>query len=149
MNAVQEVRVPLPWPVGWRRRGAALLAFVLGVWAGLATLWGLTSGWHFALNVSSAAWGSIVAFGTGVGLIFSISAPPSFPSERRLASSALLSGVLLVAGSQALGFAIRAIYPDFESSVHSTWFSALGAVYWLAAPWLLARLTGRIFQPKL
>jgi hypothetical protein len=131
---------------GWRPRIAAVLPFAVGVWTALATVWGLTLGWHFALHVSSAAWMSILGFGSGLGLIFAIGAPRPLPPWRRLATSALLSGAVLVAGAWAMGFGIHAHYPDSESPMDIPWLSVLVLAYWLVVPWLLARLTARVWR---
>jgi hypothetical protein len=137
------------WMVDWRARSAAVLCFAVGVWVGLATDWGLTLGWQFALHVSSATWESILGFGTGLGLIFAISAARPVPPARQLASSAFVSGALLVAGAWPLGILIHVHYPDLEGPMDIPWLSALMLAYWLGMPWLLARLTARVGRPAI
>jgi hypothetical protein len=149
MNAAGEIPTLAPWMAGWRKRIAAVLAFAVGVWVALATDWGLTLGWHFALHVSAATWESILGFGTGLGLIFAISAPRPLAPARPLAGSALVSGALLVAGAWLLGILIHLHYPDLEGPMDVPWLSALMLAYWLGVPWLLARLTARVGRPAI
>ena len=149
MSASGETPALLPWIAGWRARIAAVVAFAVGVWMGLATDWGLTLGWHFALHASGATWESILGFGTGLGLIFAISAPRPLPPARRLAGSALVSGALLVAGAWSLGILIHVHYPDLEELMDVPWLSALVLAYWLGVPWFLARLTARVGRPAI
>jgi hypothetical protein len=149
MNAADRASASVAWMVDWRRRGTAFLVFAFGVWVALITVWGLTTGWHFALNVSSAVWGSILVFGSGVGLIFAISAPQPLPPARWLASSALLSGTALIVGAWALGSCFDAQFLDFDASMDRSWLTALSVAYWLVAPWFLARLTDRLLRPDL
>jgi hypothetical protein len=145
-------RIPVvlvPWMADWRSRIVAVVSFAVGVWVGLATDWGLALGWHFALWVSSAVWESILGLGTGLGLIFAIGAPRPLPPARRLASSAVLSGALLVAGAWPVGILIHAHYPDLESPMDIPWLGALILAYWLGVPWLLARVTAGVGRPAI
>jgi hypothetical protein len=145
MNATAQA----PWMENWRRRVAAILPFAIGVLVGFGTVWILTFGGHYMLDFLSAGWWWLLAFGCVLGLIFVTTMRQPLLRWPRLVIGAFLSGAVIILCAWALGFAIRARYPDFDSSVASHWLSALSLAYWLGAPWLLARLTARVLRPAL